>query len=142
MVAVYFLKDNEEGSDAKPAPGFSHFSLQSNNDLQQNNVSVAADYTLTINGRVLHKIDPFSFVASSGKTFEPPNKQPETDNLDWLLEQMDNIKYFFSDKNFYIVYAGTSEERTLMLGSGCTIKSLSFSTQDYLNHQFLQVHTH
>lgn len=135
-IAVYFLKDDEGASDAQAAPGFSHFSLQSNNDLQQNNVSVAADYTLTINGRVLHRIDPFSLVSSSGATFEPPDKYPETDNLDWLLGQMDRIKNFFSDKNFYIVYAGTSEERTLMLGSGCTIKSLSFSTQDYLNHQF------
>jgi hypothetical protein len=124
-LSVYFSKENN-GSYSS-APGFHTFSLASDINTQQNNVSVGADYNLTINGTILYQIDPSTLQPESRSDLYNPPKTTLTNNLDWIAGKISYVKDFFEDKNHYHIWIGTDTQKHIFLGSGCTINKLSFS---------------
>lgn len=123
-LAVYFSKHND--GIQYGAPGIHSFSLSSDTNAQQNNVSIAADYNLRIDGTLFYKFDPDAQQRES--LYHPANSDTQTEgNLTWIAEKIKEVKDFFSDINFYNIWIGEASKKIIFLGSGCTINSLTFT---------------
>lgn len=142
MTALYVWFKDKYGNQEVSAPGFHTFSLNSNTTTEQNNVPVSYDYTLNLEGTILYKIDPFSGTSSTAKPLyvDPENSDSDkanSENHEWLLQQLASVTNFFENKNFSEIHVGPNgSTKILDLGSGCIVKNLSFS--DNNNNYWIQ----
>jgi len=119
MATIKFKKPGAPDNSSFGPPGFYTFNLSSNTTFDENNTPVSYDYILNIDSKIV-----YNFNINTNMPSIREDLTEEQSSLDWLMEQMDNVKGFYEDLHFYQVDVGP-----LKFGSG-RIRNLSFSDND------------